>query len=207
MELNKTWVAIDAAPVLIENRTFVPLSVITDCFGIKTEWDRDNYAAYLDSDEIVKQIESRLYFKSEFAKTCRTIYDAYLQGEYGEELYLLVCQSLWGGKIVEIILIYKKQDVITAEYYDIAEYYGEEDNVTTKTLSEEEFEDFSAFIEENEIDRLTDWDTLTVWDGAEYEYLHCKGTDAVSFCVNNPGETEGSEIYKQLVDKFYDIVK
>lgn len=57
--------AIDVAPLLKDNRTFVPLRFISENFGVKTGWDAKAYRVLLEtkkSDELNLTEEERAYY-------------------------------------------------------------------------------------------------------------------------------------------------
>lgn len=57
--------AIDVAPLLKDNRTFVPLRFISENFGVKTGWDAKTYRVLLEtnkSDELNLTEEERAYY-------------------------------------------------------------------------------------------------------------------------------------------------
>lgn len=56
---------IDVAPLLKDNRTFVPLRFISENFGVKTGWDAKTYRVLLEtkkSDELNLTEEERVYY-------------------------------------------------------------------------------------------------------------------------------------------------
>jgi len=138
-----------------------------------------------------------LTFNGMFFNVCDTLIKDYENGKYGDEMYCLASGSGWGYD--EQIVIYIKDNKATIVFYQAGGRYK------TRSLSTDELKAFTAFIKENKIDNLKDWDTGDVDDGIEYQYLHAAKNKRATFYINNPDY--GGDIYEELVEKFYELEK
>lgn len=48
--INSTPTALDASPVIVNDRTFVPLRFVVESLGEKVEWDAENFSVIITTD-------------------------------------------------------------------------------------------------------------------------------------------------------------
>lgn len=124
---------------------------------------------------------------------------AYKRGYFGSELYYLEGDSIWSSYNEGIAISVHGSKVRLIYYQDLSRR-------KTRYLDQTEFEAFLAFIEKNNINSLSDWDTGHVMDGNAYQYLYCGNGKTHSFYINNP-DVDGKEVYQKLVETFFSLTQ
>jgi len=134
-----------------------------------------------------------------FKYQIRNVWDDYKSGKYGYEMYYLASGGGWLG--TSDIVLYKNNNGAQMIFYQSWGRYK------TRQLNNDEIKKFESFITEEKIDSLHDWDTGTVLDGVEYQYMHFSKNNQTTFYMNNPDFDDEGKIYAELVNKFYDFTE
>lgn len=190
MDINGKTIALDVAPVILDNRTLVPLRAIAEGLSVKVTWDKKSYAVMMTAP---------LSFYYRFSDICNEMVKDYDNGKYGQELFFLEIGG--SGCDKSNIIIYSKNDHATIIYNQSIE-----GRYKIRELSKEEYQDLTSFVADNQIDRLPDFDTGMVCDGVEFQYLHCTKDKESTFYMNNPSFSEGGANYEKLLEKLYNLL-
>lgn len=148
---------------------------------------------------IIYKSKDTLGIDNMFSNIAGNVYANYKDGRYGQELYYLASGGGWGG--IGDIAIY--QNIGTAQII----FYQNNKRYKKRTLTPTEYQDFLSFIEKNQIDTLTDWDSHMVLDGIEYQYIHIYENKTTTFYMNNPDSTSKHPIYQTLIDSFFSLTE
>lgn len=169
----------------------MPLRAVSEALGAAVTWDEKNKR--IDISTVENQSDKLLPYDD-----CLNQYEkAFIEGEYGEELFYLTSFGMWDGN--GDILLCREKDKMKLIY---RQGWGRN---TTRILDDAEAETLISYITDNHIDYLPDWDTECVYDGIEYLYGHCTGDGRSEIYINNPEIITGETAHSRLVKLFQQL--